>query len=120
MASTPIDPQKRADVFLIRGDTASIDFTIADKDLTGATVFFTAKSAIDADATDAEAVISVEVTDHTDPTNGTTVIPLTATDTTVTPGTYYYDIQVKEADGTITSIPVRKLVVVGDVTRRTT
>lgn len=114
----------RPDIELIRGDSASIGFTITDDgtavDLTGSTVFFTAKPTLDADATDAAAVISVEVTSHTDPTNGITSIPLTASDTNVTPGEYFYDVQVKKADNSIISIKYRKLEVVADVTRRTT
>lgn len=113
-----LEPQKRPDIELIRGDSATIDFNLAGTDLTGATVFFTAKPTISNGADDSDAVISVEVTDHTDPENGTTVIPLSSTDTNVTPGTYYYDIQVKNGTN-ITSIPVRKLIVYGDVTRRT-
>jgi len=122
MASTPLDPQKRADLFFIRGDTASINFSLPGVDITGGTVFFTAKPTIDADNADTSAVITIEVTDFTgsDPTAGECVIPLSATDTTVAPGNYYYDIQVKLADATIISIPVRKLVVLGDITRRTT
>ena|ERR1035437_294321 len=115
----------KVDLQLIRGDSASIDFELTDAgspvDLTGSTVFFTAKPSIDADASDAAAVISVEVSSHTDPTAGKTSIPLTAADTTVTPGEYFYDIQVKEAGGTtIVSIPYRKLEIVPDITRRTT
>lgn len=119
MASTPLDPQKKADVFIIRGDTASIGFTFSGVDLTGATVFFTAKPTISNSADDSDAVISVEVTDHDDPTNGETTIPLTSSDTNVAPGEYFYDIQIKAADGTITSIPVRKMEIFGDITRRT-
>lgn len=119
MATTPLDPQKRADLFIIRGDTASLPFTV-DMDLTGCTVFFTAKSTISNSADDSDAVIEVTVTDHDDPINGITTIPLSASDTDVTPGEYYYDIQIKDGDGNITSIPVRKLKIFGDVTRRTT
>jgi hypothetical protein len=120
--SSPLDPQKKADLFFIRGDSGSINFSLPGTDLTGGTVYFTAKPTIDADATDAAAVIHIEVTDFSDsdPTAGECVIPLTPTDTNVAPGTYLYDIQVKTAGGTIISIPVRKLEVFGDVTRRTT
>lgn len=111
----------RPDIELIRGDSSSIDFTLEGVDLTGATVFFTAKSVIDNDADDSTAAIAVEVTSHDDPTNGHTIIPLSATDTNVTPGEYFYDIQVKASDGTtITSIRYRKLEVFADITRRTT
>lgn len=120
----------RPDIFLIRGDSSSIAFEFTEggvaSDLTGATVFFTAKPTLDADATDAAAVIKVEVTDHVDSdgnpsaTQGKTTIPLSASDTSVTPGTYFYDIQVKRVNGEIISIPARKLTVSADVGRRTT
>ena len=115
--ASPLDPQKKPDIFLIRGDTYSIGFQVA-MDLTGTTVFFTAKADFDADPTDGNAVIAVEQTNHIDPTNGKTTIDLSATDTTVQPGEYYYDIQIKDGS-TITSIPARKLKVFADVTRRT-
>lgn len=117
--ATPLDPQKKPDVFIIRGDDASIGFTFSGIDLTGATVFFTAKPTISNSADDSDAVISVEVSSHDDPENGVTTIPLTASDTNITPGEYFYDIQIKLADGTITSIPVRKMEIFGDITRRT-
>ncbi len=112
----------KPDINIIRGDTSSIAFEFSESgvatDLTGATVFFTAKPALTNDTTDSTAVISVEVTSHSDPTAGKTIIPLTDDDTDVTPGIYWYDIQVKKADGTITSIPARKLEIFADVTRR--
>lgn len=117
MASTPLDPQKRPDIFITRGDTATIDFNLAGVDLTDSTVFFTAKSTISNSADDSDAVIEVEVTSHSDPENGTTVIPLSSTDTNVTPGVYYYDIQVVDSSGNVTSIPVRKMQIFGDITR---
>lgn len=88
-------------------------------DLTDCTVFFTAKPTISNASDDSDAVIEKEVTDHTDPTNGTTVISLTPTDTNIAPGLYYYDIQVKKDAVTIVSIPVRILKIFGDITRRT-
>lgn len=112
-----LDPQTKPDLFIIRGDTYNIDFT-AGMDITGGTVFFTAKPTIADEANDTTAVITVEVTDHSDPTNGVTVIPLSSSDTNIDPGEYFYDIQIK-VGSTVTSIPVRKLKVYGDVTRRT-
>lgn len=110
---------------IIRGDTTNITLTLTDQDgdpidLTGATVFFTAKPDFDNDVTDADAVITKEVSSHTDPTNGITVIPLTASDTDITPGIYHYDVQVKDTGGSIFSLPARQLKVIEDVTRRTT
>lgn len=117
MANT-MEPQKKSDIFLIRGDSASITFTISGLDLTGTTVFFTAKPALVDDSGDSTAVITKEVTVHSNPTAGVTIIELDSTDTDVTPGTYYYDVQIKDGS-TITSIPARKLTVYADVTRRT-
>lgn len=115
----------KPDIFLIRGDTSSIGFEFtadgSPSDLTGSTVFFTAKpdnSNLNDDTNDSEAVIEVQVTSHTEPLLGKTVIPLSASDTTITPGIYFYDIQVKKPDGSIISIPARKLEVTADVTRR--
>lgn len=103
-----------------RGDTAVINLTISDTDLTGGAVFFTAKSEIDNDATDSTAVITKKVTSHSNPTAGVTAITLSSSDTnTVAPGTYQYDIQVVLASGVVTTVQVGKLEVKGDVTRRT-
>lgn len=120
----------KVDLEIIRGDSASIGFTLTDAgtavDLTDATVFFTAKPALTNDVSDNTAVISVEVTDHVDSdgnpsaTEGVTTIPLTPTDTNVTPGEYFYDVQIKYSDGTIVSIEPRKMEILADVTRRTT
>ena len=115
-----LEPQKNPDIFIIRGDSAAIGFAMASTDLTGATVFFTAKPALTDDATDTNAVITKEVTSHTDTTNVRTSIDLDPTDTDVEPGIYFYDIQVKSASGAIVSIPARKMRIWADVTRRTT
>jgi hypothetical protein len=114
-----LEPQKNPDLFIIRGDSASINFTISGIDLTGATVFFTAKQTIDDAANDAAASIAKEVVSHTNPTSGITLIELSPSDTNITPGVYFYDIQVKTIGGRIVSIPVRKLRIWADVTRRT-
>ena len=114
----------RSNITLIRGDSSSIGFEFQENgvasDLTGCTVFFTAKPALTDDAGDTTAVIAVEVTSHTNPTAGITTIPLSSTDTDVDPGEYYYDIQVKKVDSSIVSIPAQLLTVSADVTRRTT
>lgn len=113
-------PQTKPDLFIIRGDTVTID-VIFPMDITGATVFFTAKPIADLNAddpTDTEAVISVSTTNHVDAPNGHTQIVLSSTDTDVTPAKYYYDLQVK-IGSEITSIAARMLQVYGDITRRT-
>lgn len=87
-------------------------------DLTGATVYFTAKADFDNDETDSSAVISKDITSHTDPTGGTTTLLLTSDDTDVTPGTYKCDVHVKTADGTVIVYEPEKLIIKPTVTLR--
>ena len=108
---------------ITRGDDASINFTYKDADaaaidITGYTLFLTAKPTIDADSTDAAAVISKDVTSHSSPTDGESVITLTDTETTQTPGRYLADIQVKDDSGNIVTSSLFNLVIKPDVTRR--
>ncbi len=113
----------KCDLTIIRGDNTDIEFVLTNDgvavDLTGSSVYFTAKPALTDDDNDSTAVIAVEVTVHTDPTNGKTVIKLYPEDTDISAGTYYYDIQIKSSTGVITSIKHRQLEVIADVTRRT-
>lgn len=69
--------------------------------LVGATVRFTMKSAeYSTDTTDSDAVIAKNVTDGT--AEGTAIVTINPEDTaTLTPGKYYYDIKVENADGDI-------------------
>ncbi len=62
------------------------------KDITGWTVYFTAKEKMD--DPDTSAVISKEITSHTNPTIGKTQIDLESTDTDLPVGSYYYSIDV--------------------------
>jgi hypothetical protein len=93
-----------------RGTTYPITFTNktsagAAIDLTGATVYFTAKKAeFDADLTDSQATIKKDVTTHVDQagvasaTRGITTILLLPADTAQkAPGKYNYDITIKYA-----------------------
>lgn len=68
------------------------------KDITLWTVYFTVKAKM-SDA-DADAKISYDVTSHSDPTNGKTIITLTSTDTDLV-GSYYYDIVAKDDSGNV-------------------
>ena len=106
---------------LIRGDSKSIKVQLEEAenyDLTGATVYFTAKPAITNDIDDVTAQIRVQTTQHSHPTQGETIIYLTPANTNIPPGKYYFDIQIKYADGTVTSTVPLLLEVIGDVTRR--
>lgn len=107
---------------IIRGDTESIEISYdvdgTPLDLTDGTVFMTLKAAID--DSDDDAVLKGQTSTHLDPTNGITVITFSNTETAaVDPGVYFYDIQFKASDGTITSMPYRKIRVLPDITNRT-
>ena len=68
-------------------------------DITGSTVFFTVKARLQ--DIDDEALITKDVTSHSDPTNGITIITLTDTQTDIAPGNYFYDIKIKDSGGLI-------------------
>lgn len=86
-----------------RGTAYTINYTHLDSDgnpidLTGQTVYFTVKDEeYDTDASDSVAEISVNVSSHSDPTNGVTTWALNDADTYLEPGTYYYSILVEDA-----------------------
>jgi hypothetical protein len=109
---------------IIRGDTRVINVTVTNSDgsaknITGATVWFTANATKDP-SSDATAAIQKIVTTHTNPTGGLTTIVLTGTDTNVAAGTYYYDIQVKDSSGNFISSKQGKFKIKPDTTRSTT
>lgn len=113
------------DLDLPRGDTGRwlLNFNV---NLTGAKIWFTAKRAF-ADADNAALIaLSTDTAGITitDALNGlaTLVIPPASTSSLTTPTppaplTLYYDIQVKESDGTVTTVQQGRLHIRGDVTR---
>lgn len=113
---------------LERGDHWVIQFVFTDAadqplDISGWEFWYTAKPAIDADATDAAAIIALDPADFTLDSSGAsaTVDRVTAlvteAMTDVTPATYVHDIQVK-VGGRISTYMKGQLVIEGDVTRR--
>jgi hypothetical protein len=108
---------------VIRGDDESIQLTFTDVndnviDLTGSTVFFTVKRKIE--DTDDDAVIKKEVSVFAAPTTGVAIITLTDDDTNLTSGVYYYDVQLVDQAGLVSSIRQDKFKVHKDVTIRIT
>ena len=109
----------------IRGDSRVLNFTFLQADgktpfdLTSCEVFFTVNSNPDNLAdNDSSAVIAIKTSSFTNPTNGTASLTITNTMTQdITPGTYYYDIQLKDANGNITSLAQNQFIVIPDVTR---
>ena len=110
------------DLSIIKGNSKNYRFyfqtTSGDPiDITGYTVFFTVKKNVN--QTDDQAVISKTITDHSNPTGGVTIVPITTSDSDITPGVYLYDIGYINAAGTSkkTSDP-EKFEVIGNITRR--
>lgn len=106
---------------VFRGDDKSFKVTITEdgaaKDITGWTVFFTAKKKLS--DTDAEAIIQKDITSHTDAANGITHIILDQDDTDQAIGTYKCDIQVLDDSSKIQTYKVLTFIIEQDVTLRT-
>lgn len=132
----------------IRGDTKKWSIAIVDQfgdpfDLTDCTVWFTAKTAVSNDLTDTDAIIQHKIViDNAGavtsadgfelggihPTTGQVVagaangvltqVLADSESTTLTPGSYVYDLQILTADGeTYTPINGLRLTILEDVTR---
>jgi hypothetical protein len=112
--------QTNYDVY--RGDTFGLILTFKNndipQDITGWTLFFTLKTAVD--DPDSSAILKIDWTTHTDPTNGISTLTLTATQTDALAGAYYYDIQTKNTSSTIQTILYGTMTFTKDITRRTT
>lgn len=107
---------------VIRRDDVDFELTFTDVDgdvvnLTGATVFFTVKKRIT--DIDDDAVIAKEITVFDFPLTGVAILTLDETDTDISPGQYYYDIQLKTSNAKITSSNYGKFYVAQDITIRT-
>lgn len=109
------------EIEVIRGDDVTLTLTFTDKngviiDLTNSTVFFTVKRKVS--DTDANALISKTITSFAAPTTGVCTVSLTDTDTNLSSGVYYYDVQLVDATGLVSSIEKDKFVVIKDITTR--
>ena len=111
-----------SELSIYRGDNKTYSLTFKDGDgvaidITGWTIFFTAKEhSYDADA---DAIITKDVTSHTNPTEGLSALVLSAVDTDIDSKRYHYDIQVKKDDGSILTVAKDILSIETDITRRT-
>lgn len=109
-------------IIIIKRDSYSFPITLEQSngeplDITGYTIFFTVKAM--ASAEDSTAIIQKNITEHTDPTEGESLITLTSTDTDQTAGEYWYDVQIKSPSGNITSCEAGKFEILQDITKRT-
>lgn len=110
----------------IRGDTRVININCFQPDgvtplnLTGATVYFTVNSN-QSPTDDTSAAFQKSTTSHTAPLLGQTSITIASADTqSLTPGVYWYDVQIKDASGNITSLKQAEFDINADITRTNT
>lgn len=101
-----------------RGDTHALKVVFKKDDgtaydLTGCTLFFTAKK--DLNETDNEAQIFKRITSIENPEQGIAYVSLTEDDTDVA-GDYYFDIQLRFTTGKLMSSPRGRLIIYQDVT----
>lgn len=110
----------------IRGDTRVINITCLQSDgvtpinLTGAKVYFTV-NASNNPADDTGAAFQKTTIVHTAPLLGQTSVTVVNADTqSLTPGNYYYDVQLKDATGNITSLKQDIFTINADIGRSIT
>jgi hypothetical protein len=107
----------------IRGDNLSRLITIEYADgvafnLTGYTVFFTIKNLDDEGTDDANAVFTKSWTSHSDAINGETLLTATASEMSIEPNLYKYDIQIKSPTGAINTLIRGEVLIINDITKR--
>lgn len=95
-----------ADFNLIVGNDYSIPIILTNSDwtpydLTNCVVFFTIKFTDKIDLPDTAALLKKKITAHTDPTQGKTVLTLTASETNIDVWLKAFDITIKTATGLI-------------------
>jgi hypothetical protein len=109
-----------------RGTTFTIDVAYRDNgspaSLVGATVRFTVKSTeYDSSVDDSTAVITKDITSHTNAPEGLSAVIIDPADTaTLEPGKYHYDIKVAESGGAVYKIDEGTLKLDGSPTNRLT
>jgi hypothetical protein len=111
------------DLSIYRGDdkTWNLNFTDANGspiDLTNSVIYFTVKKKTG--DLDASAYIAKDITSHSQATGGISAITITDTDSDIAVGTYYYDIQLVDSVGIVTTITTGNFLVLRDITIRTT
>ncbi len=106
---------------IIRGDTVPLTINVMNGavplNITGYKLLFTAKG--NKSDSDAAAVITKKVTVHINPTAGISEIVLSASDTTLQPREYFYDIRIISLTGLVTTLFHGKLTVTQNITIRT-
>ena len=88
-----------ATITIQRGNPYNAAITVTNAsgnayDLTGKTVFFTVKRATDNASDDSGAVITKDITSHTNASGGITTLALTASQTDIVLGDYNWDLRI--------------------------
>jgi hypothetical protein len=108
---------------IIKGTDCSIKITFTKNsvafNLTGYTVLFTVKKLDLVNGADTTAVIKKNITTHSDPTHGITLITLTNTETDIDVGKYYWDARLL-LNGVLSSTIFDDLEIVQNITIRKT
>ena len=104
-----------------RGDTYSRTINLKDSagdaiDATGYTIYFTVRKNVvsTSSSSDTDALISETIAGDA---SGVHTLTVTAAETNIDPGNYFYDIQIKKSDDTISSSTKASFIINGDVTR---
>jgi hypothetical protein len=111
------------DIQIVRGDDEAIELEFTNEvdntpvNLTDCAIMFTVRAS-KGDTNDDNALIKKDVYSHTDPTAGKTTINLLKTDTAVTTGDYFYDVQYVDTENKVKTLVIGKLSIVQDVTKR--
>jgi len=106
-----------------RGDSFSLEFTVQDEDddaidLTGSSLLFTVNSTKNpTDITDQEFEVAGVLDPDQVANKGKVSFSPTTTHTDLTPGTYYYDIQLTNASSQIRTIVKNKFKIIQDITK---
>jgi hypothetical protein len=109
-------------MLIIKRDDSDFELTFKDIDsnpidLTDGTVFFTVKR--NKKDTDENAIIKKHITTFEDPTLGICTLSLSSSDTDILPGDYWFDVQLKDKLGRISSTYAGRMLVKQDITIRT-
>ena len=106
-----------------RGDTYVRTINLKDSagdliDATGYTIYFTVRKYVadKSSSSDTDALISETVAGDV---SGIQTLTVSSTDTNIIPGNYFYDIQIKKSDDTISSSSSAIFIINGDITRAT-
>lgn len=113
----------------IRGDSRQLNIQVYESDgvtpfnLTGCEVFFTlnTSSTPTDDGSDTTAALKISTTTFSSPSTGLAILQLTNTLTQpLIQGNYFYDIQLKDGSGNISSLAQNTFGVIDDITTRIT